>query len=161
MSASSRRKNYCIRFPIKIKTFFNFFVSYYLLIYLQTNRDAHSSAPGVQQHPPGHKRTIVVGGGGGSGSGGNTSSGGGLTGLRKWTARPSRNGLSKVLGNYEDSHRESHSKDTRGRDQEHHPQNRPSRANSITGSDMSMLQLLAFVISLLFLYSKIVSIQKT
>lgn len=122
------------------------------LIYLQTNRDAHGSVPGVQQHPSGqNKRAIVVGGGGGGGGGSATSVSSsttsakqhGLSTLRKWTARPTRNGFSKGPANCEDSHRESHSGDT---GQQQQQQGRSSRTNSINGSDMSMLQLLAFVI---------------
>jgi len=110
----------------------------------QTNRDAHGSSPGVQQHPPGRKLTIVVAGGGsGSGTNSTSTTKHSLSNLRKWTARPTRNGLSKVLGNYEDSHRENPSKETSDRIQEQQ-QSRSSRSNSVNGGDMSMLQLLAF-----------------
>ena len=122
------------------------------LIYLQTNRDAHGSVPGVQQHPSGqNKRAIVVGGGGSatsvSSSTTTTTKQHGLSSLRKWTARPTRNGLTKGIASSEDSHRESHSGDA---GQQQQQQGRSSRTNSINGSDMSMLQLLAFVITTLF-----------
>ena len=130
-------------FPFKIKMH---------LIYLQTNRDAHGSVPGVQQHPSGqNKRAIVVGGGGSatsvSSSTTTTTKQHGLSSLRKWTVRPTRNGLSKGIASSEDSHRASHSGDA---GQQQQQQGRSSRTNSINGSDMSMLQLLAFVITTIF-----------